>query len=505
MNKNTSLFIAIFLLCTSVAYFASAQSEADALRFSYLSPQSTARSMGFGSALGSIGGDMGSLSINPAGIGVYRSSEFTITPTLRFNNTSSKYQTTTTDDNNTRFTINNLGAVFTNSAKGRRYERSNWKSLSFGISVNRSADFNKNYTYSGRNNTSSGAELFEADANAYPGDINNTSTFAGLGYESFLVNYDSTIGAYKTVVDYAAGTNQKRIVEQRGGISDISFSFGGNYKEKLMIGATLGIPSLRYTEVATYSETDATNNPNNNFQSFTYDTDLTTTGTGVNLKLGFIYNITSHFRAGAAIHTPTYYAMSDIQNRSLSANTENLKAFSYNINSGPVTRVDAPTNEYQYGLLTPWRAVISAAGIIGKNGFITADYEYVNYASARYNFDAVDNDYEQFINQSIKNMYQGASNIRIGMEGRHENIMGRIGFGYYGNPYQSAAITAERYEYSAGVGFRFDSWFADLAYRLSQFEESEQPYYSPYVGVTVPTAVVQQTFHTVAMTIGFKF
>ena len=53
------------LLLTYSASSVFAQDETDALRFSYLQPQGTARSMGIGGALGALGGDFTSLSINP--------------------------------------------------------------------------------------------------------------------------------------------------------------------------------------------------------------------------------------------------------------------------------------------------------------------------------------------------------------------------------------------------------------------------------------------------------
>ena len=59
-----------------------AQNEVDALRFSQHYPVGTARSVGLGGAVGALGGDFTSLSVNPAGIGLYRQSEinlFTLT------------------------------------------------------------------------------------------------------------------------------------------------------------------------------------------------------------------------------------------------------------------------------------------------------------------------------------------------------------------------------------------------------------------------------------------
>lgn len=510
--KRMYLFLALLLCFGSYSFYAIAQDETDALRYSYLSPQGTARSMGFGGALGSIGGDFAALGVNPAGIGVYRSSEFTFTPSLKINSTSGKYQGTTTNDNNTRFTINNLGVVFTSAARGKRYQRSQWKAVSFGLGINRIADFNRNYSYNGRmplydaNNKligSSGGEAFSIDANNYPTDIDNTNTLAGMGYQSYLL--DTSGGRYVPLSLMPDALNQGRIVKERGGITDINISFGGNYQEKLMLGATLGVPALRYKRDVTYTETDATGNHNNNFESLAYKESLTTTGSGINLKLGFIYKPVDEFRIGAAIHTPTYFSLKDAQNRSLTTNTENFK---YNIGEqdiNPITKVTAAENLFEYSLITPWRGVISAAGFLGTHGFITADYEYVNYASARFNYQDGYADAESEVNQLIKKTYRGASNIRVGAEGRIENFSIRVGFGYYGTPYQDKNAMGDRMDFSGGLGFRQDSWFLDLAFVHSQYEHTEHPYVLNYNPVIAPTSYIKNNLNNVALTLGFKF
>lgn len=512
MNTRLYLFTAALAGMTGLSYYASAQDETDALRYSFLSSQGTARSIGFGGALGSIGGDVSSLSVNPAGIGIYRSSEFTFTPSIRINSTQSSYTGQTTNDNNARFSISNLGLVLTSASEGKRYAKSKWKAVAFGIGINRVADFNRNYTYKGFNNTSSGAEVFGIDAINYPSDVQNTSTLAGLGYQSYLIDtfYDPDKGNqlnYVTASNWNTGLNQQRTVKENGGISDINISLGGNYMEKLMLGATLGIPSVVYKRDVTYTETDATNNNNNNFDFFTYHETLTTRGSGINLKLGAIYKVNDYFRFGAALHTPTYYHLKDIQNRSLTANTENKKQ-QLGVNDGPTTRVDAPENTYEYNLLTPWKAVLSASGILGKHGFITADYEYIDYASARFDFDGNNTTYETYINQLIKSSYTGASNFRLGAEGKFGSFMVRLGVGYYGSPYKKSYANAERLDVSGGIGFRAEGWFLDLGYVRTMYSTQEYPYTlnHPYVGiVAVPQATTNNMLNNFAVTFGTKF
>jgi hypothetical protein len=515
MNIRSYLSATALILTYSASVFA--QDETDALRFSYLQPQGTARSMGIGGALGALGGDFTSLSINPAGIGVYRRSEVTFTPSLKMNNTQGTYLSTQMDDNSTRFTINNLGIVATSAQRGQRYERSSWKSTSFGFGINRLADFSHNYTYGGRmainpfdNSSSSGAEVFSIDANRYPDDVNNSNasgTPAYMGYQSFLL--DTAGGKYIPVTFNTNAVDQQRTVIQKGGISEMAISLGGNYEEKLMLGATLGVPVVRYKREIIYTEKDASGNNNNDFESFEYSETLTTRGSGINLKLGAIYKPVDAIRIGAAIHTPTLMNLKDEFNKSLTASTENLKN-TLGFGGSSTTRVDAPTNTYQYSLVTPWRGVISVAGILGKYGFISIDYEYVNYASARFYFEDADRSWQNDINSAIKNSYKGASNLRAGLEGRLDKVSLRVGFGYYGSPYKTSAVNGDRIELSAGVGFRTDSWFVDLGFVNSQSKMQEQPYTldpsAPgYASVMVPTATLKNNFNNAALTFGVKF
>ena len=501
----------LLVLLSTFSNKAFSQDENDALRYSFLMPGGTARSMGFGSALGSVGGDFTSLSVNPAGIGIYRRSEIMFTPSLKLNNVEGNYLRESDDDHYTRFNFNNAGVIFSRAERGKRYEKSNWKAVSFGFGFNRLADFNRSYSYGGlmqgpltSNTHSSFSEVFVADANANPANATTTGTLANLGYESFLINPDSSFSSFSTLANWETGLNQLRAVQERGGVNEILFSLGGNYKEKIMIGATLGLPSLRYTSERFFEEADASGDPDNDFESFRYRESLSTTGRGVNLKLGVIVKPSDAFRFGVAIHTPTWwYRMSEVYNSSLTTNTENFKSVINPSDINPITVVDAPENRFEYSLTTPWRGILSGTVMMGQYGFITADYEYVDYKSMRYNFDNEFTLAESARNKVIRNTFQGASNFRIGIEGRMDNIFLRGGFGYYGNPYKSGDYDFSRMNISAGLGYRTGSFFTDLAFVHTFFKEFETPYTLPAPVVT-PSARLNNRLNNLALTIGWK-
>ena len=515
--RTTQQRILVFLGTAAVLAISSnssqAQDETDALRFSYLQPQGTARSLGFGSALGSVGGDFSSLTVNPAGIGVYRRGEFTATPSFRISSTDASYLGNTSDDGAFRFNFSNLGIVSTRAPKGRRYDNAAWKTVSFGVGLSRVADFNRRYTYSGVNDSSSASEIFSINADAsgqFPVGLEEGSLGA-LGYDSYLINFDTTGGGagYYSVVDWRQGVRQTRSVNEHGGINEAVVSVGGNYQERLLLGATLGLPILRYRREVTFNERDE-NNAIPGFDNFTIAENLRTTGVGVNLKLGAIYKFTEQFRAGAAIYTPTAFSLRDEFDQSVASNTEGV---------GPTGEWAAPLNIFNYSLSTPWRAVASATMIIGNSGFITADYEYVDYASARFRFNTNNNqtltgsnsafaEREQAANDRIRSLYQGASNIRLGGEARLDGVFLRAGVGFYGSPYKSAdGFDPARLDLSTGIGFRSERSFIDLAFVHSRYESTEQPYvlnYPPPIVVTVPSATLAHRLNNVAVTLGFK-
>lgn len=481
------------------AVIARAQDAADALRYSFTSPMGTARSMGFGSALGSVGGDFTSLSVNPAGIGIYRRGEFMFSPSLKVNKITGQYLNDVYDESNTRFNFNNVGAVLTYAATGRDYNRSYWKTISFGIGLNRLADFSRDITYGGLMKDtglrgSSFSEVFADDANLNPNSQTDQTSLAYLGYETYLTNQDS-LGFY-TIADWSTGLNQLKSVRERGGINELVFSLGGNYEEKFFFGATLGVPFVNYTRKASFEEKNAVNGPGSDFSSFVYTTDLKTTGAGVNLKLGAIIKPIDAFRIGIAIHTPTLYSLNDVSNRNIVTELRNPTQ-QYKANN--------PENRFDYKLRTPWKVVLSGTAMLGKFGFLSADYEYTDYASMRYDFGPQFRSADVERNRIISRTYQGASALRVGGELRMNTLYLRAGYGYYGNPYKATDVGFTRQDFSGGIGLRDDNVFLDLGFTHTAYDERERPYAVATPGVIVPTATVQNRLNNAVLTIGWKF
>jgi len=478
--------LAIFISLVSIITV-KAQNEVDALRYSQITFGGTARSMGMGGAFGALGADFSSLSTNPAGIGLYKKSELTFTPSFYEGKTSSSFNGTSNDDSKYNLNISNVGLVVA-FEPSKNLTNSGWKNFQFGFGMNRYANFNNRMMIEGFNSSSSLLSSFVNEANGTaPSDL--YAFDLGLAYKTDLI-YSDTTGNNKYKNDMPnGGVLQSKTVTTNGCINEIVLSFGANYNDKLYFGATIGFPQLRYFEESTYSEIN-TSDPGNYFNSFSYNQNMETKGNGINLKLGMIYRPADWVRIGAAIHTPTFYNyMRDKWSSSMSSR----------FNDGNGYTADSPDGSFDYTLETPMRAIGSVAFIIGNYGLISGDYEYVDYSNAKLRSD--DDDFVD-ANNAIRNNYQDQSNIRLGTEWRvGPQFSIRGGYALYGSPYKSGINDAERTSYTAGLGYRDQDFFADFAYVLTQ--SKEKYYLYNYEGM--PAVQNDLKTNNFVLTFGFKF
>ncbi len=101
-------FIAMLLLCTIVTSKRKMRPGPEILQHN---PFGTARFAAQGGAIGALGGDLSAAQVNPAGLGFYRSSEFSVSPSFYWVNTSSDYLGSVSDDSRLRFTMGSMGYV----------------------------------------------------------------------------------------------------------------------------------------------------------------------------------------------------------------------------------------------------------------------------------------------------------------------------------------------------------------------------------------------------------
>jgi long-subunit fatty acid transport protein len=204
----------------------------------------------------------------------------------------------------------------------------------YSISVNRTANFGTNILYRGQNNQSSYSQKFLEEIKN--GDIKDANAVAqnfpfgtSLAFNTYWIDTvdGGTTGNYQfqTRSPIATGLLQQNAIESKGGITEIALAGATNFHNKFLIGATIGIPILSYKRESTFIEADATENPDNNFDYASFSESLQTSGAGINLRIGAIYKLAEYFRLGLAIHSPTYYGLTDKYNASNTTNTESYQ------------------------------------------------------------------------------------------------------------------------------------------------------------------------------------
>ncbi len=474
-----------------------AQDEKEVMLFSEYNNVSTARSLGIGGAVGSLGADYAGISINPATLGKYSKGEFMFTPSLKLNRTSSNYLSKTSIENKSRLTFDNIGMVLAN----RKNQKSGWKATNVSFGMNKVANFNREYSYLGDNYKHSITDAFAQEANRNGGlsGILNTSLLTQMAYISCLV--DTSVGNPDTVLSYVpvfGGIKQNKFVTERGGINELSFALAGNNNDQLLIGASLGIPIVNYTRTTSYTETDISGDGNNDFKDFNYTETLTTSGAGINLKVGAIYMPISSIRIGASFATPTYYSLTEEGSNTMITHLESF-----------ISEIKLPTDNYksisEYNVTTPYRATLSGSFLFGKYGFISADYEYVDYTSSKISFtnSATDIAYSRNVNNVIKQTTAAANNFRFGGELRNNNYTIRAGYSILGSQTNKIAFDASRRDFSIGAGYRGNSFFADLAWVSSN--QNKRDYMYVLNGFPPMAANIASSNKFISMTMGWKF
>lgn len=493
-----SMLAACFFL-TATAF---AQNKNDALRYSMQQTfGTTARSLSMGGAFGALGADFSSLSINPAGIAVYRRSEFTFSPVLQFGNSDATYLGTLTSDNKVNLGVGNLGFVL---AFPREKKTSGWMGTSLGFGYNRINSFSDRFAFEGINKNNSINDYFAEISNGISkANLSGEEMYqydAGLAYNSYLTNPvadSSLIDQYQGAL-YNGDLKQKGLITRTGSQGEINISFAANYENQVYLGATVGIPYFRYSSTEVYEEYALQNTTKDSlsgktFKNSKYTQKLSTQGNGVNLKLGVIFKPTDMVRLGLAIHTPTYYEMNDQYSSKIYANF-----------SEGYLENKSPDGRFSYNLTTPFKVITSVGLVFLDHGLISADYEYLDYSAARLN----SNEYSfSDENRDIKASLKNGQILKIGAEYRYKIFSFRAGTVMQSSPYEGGITYKEgnrsAVSYTGGLGIKGGNFFLDLGYAYTKTSGNYMPY--TLADGSAPSASINTKINRFMMTFGAKF
>lgn len=501
-------FITVITLAAAMLT-AGAQGAYDARLFSETNHEGTARTLAMGNAFTALGGDLGSIAINPAGSAVAGYGQMAITGSF-FTSTGSAMGTPAdnplgfgnkTAQSYTRMGLPNIGVTM-NFDTGRA---SGIKRYTFGAVVSMTDNYTDKMGVSGNHYGSSFAGALAAAAEGYSyADLDASNAYDNmpsdlvLGWKSGLINSIGTagtsyVGATEKFIDNGDGTydiftagdlEQKFGREVKGSKKDYIINFGIDISDKLYIGANIGATMMDYKSDMYLRE--AAVNPEDFevdfgsakacFNELKYSYYYDATARGAYFKIGAIYRPVDWLRLGAAFQTPTIASVSEYWGASAYTNYSN----SY-FNAKDST----PEGSFKYNIRMPYHANAGIAFTLAKKAVFSADYEFVDYYNMRFSAIGTDNSIFDDANEEIHQTMGAQHAVRLGVEYKPIHFLAlRAGYNLTTSPelYSDGSgfhhVKASRQAASFGIGYSsVGAFFVDAAVRrLSYPAEYIYPY-----------------------------
>ena len=474
----------LFLICLISVYISSySQNINDALNYSSNSTQGTARFNSMGGAFGALGGDLSSVSINPAGSAIFNNGHFSLSFGSDNKSNQASILNTTSSYDKKNFTLNQIGGVVT---LDNLNEKNKWKKISFAISYNQTQNnFNEFSVYNFTNtnsidsyflNNAQGLRLDQISAfenetitEAYV-DIGNVYGYAHqqafLGYESFIIEpneFSNENSIYYSNVPSGSFTQNFRSIS-RGYNGKLTANIGFQYNKNIFLGVNLNSHFVDYDNYTIFNES------NNNGESgqfringVYFENRLSTFGEGFSAQFGMITKISEVVRFGLTYDTPTWFNIMEETRQYLETSMIN----ELDETSLLITNPNAINVYEDYTLKTPSKITASTALVFNNFGLISFDYSRRDYGSMKFK---PENDiYFSDLNQQISLRLKEVNTYRFGAEILADRLSFRGGYMFEDSPYNSNTISNSNTDdsinsYSLGIGYKLNETTIDLSF-----------------------------------------
>lgn len=489
----------------------------------------TARYVGMGGAMDALGADLSTISTNPAGIGLFRSSQ----AKLSFGLVSQDDAKSFAGEDKTKLSFDQVGFVYSS-----RTGRSSF--LNFAFNYHKSTNFSHILSAAGSLNGASQNKLsYLKGLNGIitPGadkdgvitaNQNQFTQLDYLYYNAFLYQPDDN-GEY--YYNDAAAYNMNRA--NSGYIGEYNFNISGNINDRVYLGLTVGIHDVNYDGYSEYTE--AFLDGDKSAGDITIADERRISGTGFDVKAGVIFRPVeeSPFRIGFSIASPIWY---DLETENYTTLYNNTPYGLYD--DGNIGEV------YEFKLSTPWKFGLSAGTTIGNYLALGAGYEFADYGNidsrintgSSYDF-LTDSYYESSspdrdMNRHTEESLKGVSTFKVGAEYRPDpSIAIRFGYNYVSPMYDkdayksvdadspglyySSATDYTNWEstsrFTCGLGYNAGKMTLDVAYQYSSQNGKFSPFTSYYdsepseLDNIVEPVNVSNKRHQLLLTLGYSF
>lgn len=532
-----------------VSSVASAQTGYDAQRFAEKELNGTARFVGMGGAMGALGADISVIGTNPAGIALFRRNDVSTSFGFNTNVVKSDFAGVNMKEKHTAGSFDQAGFVYAMKIGNR----SSLRYVNFGFNYHKSNNFNRNFAagglLDGLSQTNQIAAMMDeafyvngiSDVhgeldNIYGYDLNGSGSSASNPYLSnkqypYLgvmgVRSDLVLKGVTEVEDEHGNKNQIQVPmgwngdqnyyfsHEEGGIYQYDFNASFNVEDRMYFGLTLGVHDVDYKRFSSYTEDIFWGEDKGFYELRNF---MRTEGTGIDLKLGAIFRPIedSPFRFGFAVHTPTWYELTDFYDSDV------YSEITYKGEKEPGV-IEEYVSDYvggetiqDYKLITPWKFNLNMGTVVAGSMALGAEYEYTDYSTSKLRYvDGYDMDNQ---NQYMKEDLKGVHTIRLGMETKLSDAFSvRAGYNYSTSVFKDNAYKAlnwndmradvdynnkfEQNTFTVGFGYRSRIFYVDAAYKYNMYKSD---FYS-FSDEALQATKVDNERHQLLVTLGARF
>ena len=477
----------------------------------------TARFVGMGGAMSALGGDISTISTNPAGIGIYRSADINASASLSTLNTTANFLGSSLSKDKFLASFENVGVVF---AMDTYEECQSLKFINIGFNYSRRNNFRKDFAMNGWYANDAGETLYSQQfqiQDLYDNSQPNLGAITSASYHNPRYPWLPLLAADAGVLNTDGGirylpTDANFYSEDRGGVNLVDFNLSCNINDRLYLGMTIGAQYVDYERYSMYGEYD------NQGVIYTLENWQKTRGEGLDVKLGAIVRPFEYspLRLGLAFHLPTFYNLTDYSSAYMAGPNEPDGGYKDMYTAWP----EAYGNDYivDYTLRSPWRMNLSAGYTFSDILALNAEYELVDYSSANMEYadgyDMPDMNEEFDCNMKCSHIFRVGAEVKL-----DKNLSMRCGYNYISSAFRedawkyispTSAITATDYTntkdtniFTLGLGYRGKSYYFDIAYQCLLQDADFYTYTDP--DVYLPATKVSDFRNKLVLTLGTRF
>jgi hypothetical protein len=490
----------------------------------------TARYVGMGGAMEALGADISTISTNPAGIGLFRRSQVTVSGGLVTQSDASTdfsfgSSNISIDGNKTNASFDQAGFVWAKPMGRSSY-------MNFAFNYHKSRNFDQILNAVGTLTNASQNKLSAIKLNkSLPDMAYNALDASYANLLGTVTNSDGTVS-----YDYLNGTGYAYGQYQKGYIGCYDFNFSGNINDRIFLGVTFGIHDVNYRSNSYYTEDLENSGISESWEKLKID------GTGYDIKFGAIFRPIeeSPFRFGIYVSTPIFY---DLTMHSAS----DVTMTGVDDQGQTIQGDQGQSADYDFKVYTPWKFGFSLGHTIGNYLALGATYEYSDYSGIDnrvndgdyYNYWYDDwyssSDPDDVMNDNTDYVLKGVHTVKLGLEVKPiPEFAIRAGYNYQSaifdeDGYRDGSLDSPGVGYATstdytnwkdtnrftfGLGYQIGKLNIDLAYQYTQTDGTFYPFMSYYDSASGTSSdydciatgsKVNFKRNQVLLTLGYKF